>query len=192
MTRAITTSATALLLLLSPVILKAQHHAPAPNTGPSMEETLAFIRDALSNSGTVRSMWSSRDGQTQRVATVGTVALDAVDGCKLAFKQTFQFVPQPMTVSRLSVDLSDLDPMSANVSAPQTYSDQNGTITYPYVIVTIASRNFAKVVTFVAANGSSQSMSNLSLAVDTQGIGVRLANAFTHAIQLCGGKKSAF
>ena len=64
-------------------------------------------------------------------------------------------------------------------------------MSYPYVSVEINGRNFAKVVAW-HEGGSSGTESVLVLSVPTQELANRLSKAVSHAIELCGGKKSAF
>lgn len=202
MTRQVWFSAAA-LLLLCPVMSEAQQRAqavhaqpqavPAPDRGPSLQETLGFIRDVLASYGTVQTIWTSPNGQMQRVANIATTSLDSTDGCKLTFTQSFT-IPGAQNASpgKLYVDLADLDPSASKVDAMPPYSDSNGSLTYPFFFVDLSGRNLAKVVTWHVPGFPPAMQSNARLEVTTQELAARLANAAVHAIELCGGKKSAF
>lgn len=191
--------------------------AGAKSAGPSLAETLNFMSQALaSDGGGQRSMrgnngwttdWSSHTSLTSNgscTATIGvtvntsqTYPTGRVDHCADTGTQS------------LSLNLGDIDPSSVKYSAAEGGSDQYATWSTSGYIVRAATSNLDKKITHTsqssgtcyANNGDAtprndgpkrDQVSQIEFFVADGDIATRIAHAMTHAVELCGGQKSAF
>jgi len=196
----------------------AGNGTPGASTGgPSLSDTLNWIRDTLQNDQGAgyayeqvltpldgSSLWDTQRGQH--------TSLRQDNGCQITLLTEFKnFSVNPgasLTTtgnSATSVDLSELDPDS---TAATTFQVQSSTPSFAtstvsgdrYTQVSLKATNnrpvFSTRSTWIS-NGLKKDVSPTSEAIGGFAVGApdlasRLVSAFKHAIQLCGGKPSTF
>jgi len=163
------------MLVLPPTIWPQQTAGPAQtasatSNGPSLDDTLTFIRKALDQYG--------RDYSREPFQETITYKVSSVNGCVVMFTVSDFITPdgESTTPSALSsttparIDLSAIDPGSGKVTGPL-----GGWSSYR-----------------VLFNGTDAVESVLDIPVSRQDMANRLIKAFSHTATLCGGKPSAF
>jgi hypothetical protein len=160
--------------------------------GPSLNETTTWIKNALATYGHVR---YSSDGTT----VDSTQALSSVHGCEATFDvlTTTQGIGKySLTVS---VNFKDLDPASGKAADLSAGSAQSGSWSARAMAVGFQTSNLAQLVEFKYTTSIQLTnylspedgyKTGMSLAVNGEDAASRLMKAMSHAIALCGGKKS--
>jgi PEGA domain len=189
--------------------------AGAKSAGPSLAETLNFMSQALaSDGGGQRSMrgnngwttdWSFHTSLTSNGSCMATIGVTVNTSSTYP---TGQHCADTGTQS-LSLNLGDIDPSSVKYSAAEGGSDQYATSSTSGYIVRVATSNLDKKIahssqssgTCYANNGDAtprndgpkqDQVSQIEFFVADGDIATRIAHAMTHAVELCGGQKSAF
>lgn len=176
--------------------------------GPSLEETVEWIKQALSSYGSTSAYTTGSNGWVAQ--EIDTTQLKNSTGCTVVFLQTWESTtnfssgPPRTAKSRWSVtiDLRQVDPSSVKVSAMKGESSPNAQSTASGFKIALQTTNLAKSVTVSAteyedSTGTSRTTaarqtSGVALDVSDSHIADRLVTALTHAVELCGGQKSAF
>jgi hypothetical protein len=178
--------------------------APQKAAGPSLEETTSWIKAALASYGHVQRKDDYHSGTL--VTHDFTNTLISADGCKLSFVHLYtaytattinpfpsSSTPQEQTIV---LNLRDFDPTTAKLTEQPAGSDQYANYSDSGVLVGFQTTNLAKSVEVTekssAPTGQPVYWSAISLRVSSKDAATRLMKAMSHAIALCGGKKSTF
>jgi len=162
--------------------------------GPSLAETLDFVSRALESYGSGLYSSTLSDGTTLRSSERMTLAQNG--SCMLTFienSDTTMAVGQQLTNDSFALNLADIDPSSVN--SAQSTSALSG------YSVGMATRNLEKRITKtsqwtdfknVTHAPTQTQLSQIGIWVSDQNASSRIAHALSHAVELCGGQKSAF
>jgi hypothetical protein len=182
--------------------------AGASTGGPSLADTLGWIRDTLQNdpgAGYSFSIAFQVMGANGWGSHLSSYSLHQEQGCQvvLVAKDTAQSgsdgiygsTQAPYTASSTySLDLSEVDPKSVSSLAGQTQINPSttisgGDVTYSQLLFKATGNRLV-----FDRSGSAPSKSAIfdAFRVRSPETAARLVNAFKHAIELCGGKPSAF
>jgi hypothetical protein len=170
------------------------------SSGPSLAETLDLVSNALGSSAAVQQRETG--GEINDFATYRS-SLSQTGSCLVTFTMTTTSItsvgnsnPLHSTFSSSwSVNLSDIDPSSvksfANMAGP------NGAVSWPAwgYSVQMALHDMEKKITLSDSTGPATQVtqvSGLTIYVTDDDTASRLVQALSHAVALCGGKKSAF
>ena len=175
--------------------------------GPSLAETTAWIKGALATYGQIQWSFHGPSGTTFYHVTQ---TLTTVDGCTLTFDRTYTLyiivqngAGTHETQDSISVNLKDLDPASGRAGEQPARSDQQGSLTDAGVVVWFQTTNLAETVEVESTTTSEndglanpvkherKNQTGVDLRVNSKDAAARLMKGMSHAIELCGGKKSA-
>lgn len=171
-------------------------------SGPSLADTLDFIRQALASDGTIGyrlpalGFWKThsntlRSGQSCAIVVDSTMTSRAGTGAEASTANGTETV---------SLSLGDLNPSSVKVGQWSA----NGSDSSPdYFYIEFQTTNLVKSIVadrspVVSNNGTTvvqgvtDQESGSALQVSSKEVADRIAAALVHAIELCGGRKSAF
>ena len=117
--------------------------------------------------------------------------------CSLTFSRKFEFSNTTSPSRNTSTDstsfnLVEIDPSSISYVANESGSDQNASWTHSGYIVLMTTHDLAKKIMVSSSDGSQRQANSISIDVSEKEMTSRLVQALTHAVELCGGKKSAF
>lgn len=154
----------------APVMARVASHS----SGPSLAETLTFIRQTLDQYGT---MTNAGGG------VVDSFKLSMATGCTITIVQDAKG-PMGEGVIANTIDLSTIDPRSISAS---------GQAPTGAFLVTLSTTNNAPAIVETSPYTSSIShVARAGLLLGAQATAAQLAKAFSRAVTLCGGKPSAF
>jgi hypothetical protein len=191
---------------------------PAQQTSqasPSLAETLEFINQALASDGGVRKYVRGNDGWNDSESR-HNMSLISRGSCMITFNFAWdatttlangRYSSGAVTYS-YALNLADIDPSSVNSTPNEAGADQNASWAAWGYAVRMATRNLDKKivrttrgtatsnttgqVTSQSQDSPEYPISNIEIDVSDGDIASRIAHALTHAVELCGGKKSAF
>lgn len=163
--------------------------------GPSLEETLQWIKNALSSEhGVTWDFGYERHDSIKGRRDVRS-EINTESGCAVLFSEFEHFSDGNITNTyNYATNLQDLDPSSLKVEKAGT-SWIDGTTQGFGFMVSVSTTNLAKTISqsYKSDNISRNTQkSKLSFYISSEEIGQRLAKALSHAITVCGGKSSAF
>jgi hypothetical protein len=186
--------------------------APQPSTsdsGPPLSETLDWINNTLQNNGgySVMWRWTNPTPSSDIVSQVTSWSMSTAGSCQVTFKLHFQQLSPSVPPSdyTYSLNLSALDPTiqveDVKMSGPPKESTlMSGGQCFNLPLKATDGKRLIQLVSSFYPNGElsaglrneESSLAILRLNVHDPDIAQRLATALTHAITLCGGKKSLF
>jgi hypothetical protein len=177
--------------------------APQPSSNdsaPPLSDTLDWIKNTLENNGGYSVMWawtnptpSSGPMVSQETSWSMTIA----GSCQVTFKQhSHQLVPsRPPTDETYSLNFSALDPtiQVADVKVVQNgFTLMSGGQHFNLPLKATDGKRIIQLLSPPTYPNEESSLASLNLNVHDPDTAQRLATALTHAITLCGGKKSLF
>jgi hypothetical protein len=180
---------------------------PEKTGGPSLDETMAWTKGALATYGSNVS-WTFVNTSGTTTTTVDQV-LTSADDCSATIDRSTTRSTQTQSGlgtyavrDTISLNLKDIDPGSGTASDSPAFSDQNSTTGYQGAVVSFQTTNLSQSIevsstTTNVSNGqlllTSQANINetsVTLRVTNKDAADRLLKAISHAVLLCGGKKS--
>jgi len=191
--------------------IRPKSGSPSPGkAAPSLSETTAWIKDALASYGHVSTFnryasgWTSSDDFTDSLVSADScrLVLHRVSDMDMTDTQGASYVNHSESV--MTVKVGDLDPASAKLTEVAGRSDQAGTFGPAGFAIGYNTTNLAQLIevdrTIRSSHPGSQpefkqsneQSSGISLRVSNKDIATRLMKAMSHAVELCGGKKSLF
>ncbi len=173
-------------------------HAQTQRQGsPNLKETLRWMQTTLENGG----------GEYEVHHEVRFVRLDDFDGCRVHFSYSTHQVPYangepaPEPNKTFHADyyfgLGDIDPTNITFSKGSgIHADDDGLFEVPSFITIYTRNDEKKIASKFAWSEASAKPDDTWLmfqldSIDADYIG-RFAEAFTHAVKMCGGKPSLF
>jgi S1-C subfamily serine protease len=174
----ITIMATALFL----AVVSAYGQTPKP--WPTLKETLGWIQDSLKDG----------DGDIEKQTTKGTeihkIRLADFSGCRVHFLRTESVAGKETFHEDDSFDLRDIDPVRSGFASRGITSNDPGLFAAitRNAIDKIAMKNTYGVTSLPATEGRVSALYEEFYSP----YGDDFAEAFTHAVNMCGGKPSIF
>jgi hypothetical protein len=158
--------------------------APPKDTGPTLEQSIAFIEQSLTgfHATSTMTMDCDRDGPGDRVTLVLATNYDHLShqGCELSLTGTSVTGDTPPNPFVYKVDLKQVNSSALRVAQQPREPDAANPGCF-------FSRTSWNLYYGIESKGEL-----LFLGDNGQDIGTHLANAFGRAAQLCGGKTSPF
>lgn len=177
-------AAMAAFILLTPL----SYQVAAQNGSPTLEETLGWLRGKLSESYRA-GVFLNPYAADERVFNFQPVKFD---GCTLVWRDDFavsQRKRKEVTTTQTEIQLSEFSPGSVTVSKEDCYAS-------PCWRLDLETRNSKRVVKEGDVKGSSVDYtikeSSVSFFFREEDLARRAGKAFSHAIELCGGKAEPF
>jgi hypothetical protein len=169
-----------------------------PTSGPSLAETLDFIRDALASYGSTQSFFTPPNGGNHQLARGFSNTVASAESCNLTIRGQVDWYKASggsTTVGNTtSFNLADIDPASVSLKHPSSDSSEFGTSSYTGVYLQWSTTGLSKSIVrhYWPNNTQEDQLSEESIGISDEATAMRVAKALVHAIELCGGKKSAF
>ncbi|MFI5059338.1 MAG: S1C family serine protease [Candidatus Acidiferrales bacterium] len=151
---------------------------------PTVKETLGWIQDSLNSD------YGDIEKQTAKGTEIHTLRLADFSGCRVHFVLTEAVAGTETFHDESSFDLKDIDPVKSRFASRGITSNDPGLFTSvtQNAIKKIATKTTYGVTSIPAIAGSSA----LFVAEFYSPYGDDFAEAFTHAVKMCGGKPSIF
>ena len=172
------------------------------SAGQSLSETLNLIKQTLETHGLSHrtTTYKTSEGGISSMSVDYRDQLATTDGCRVTIKntQTNHAETSPETRTTFAFSLSDVDPDTIKVEEVGPVHQENTGVDSPDNVVTVdfATTNNTESIRRISNSDSkspvTSNVSSLRIVVSDQNIGGRLAKTLTHAVTLCGGKKSIF
>lgn len=194
---------TLLVITFVSSLLAAQQpkHSKTDASGPSLAETLDWMKNALASSGTITTIVRNGNDGSISYSNRTSESLESSESCQVTFKD-FTLIGSGGNsfTTTYTVNLGDIDPSSMKLTEKNVSNMGAQTASESGVRIDVETTNLAKTIAKTAEQelGGKQDqphtfhVSSFRLFLSDKDVGARFEKALSHAIELCGGKKSAF